>query len=457
MNKCKVRITRRHFDELMAHMFQADNDEHGAVLLAGISNNGNGLTLYVREIHLAMDGTDYVDGTFGHRALAPTFIHRLITRARDERLAYLAVHNHGSDRHVGFSQVDMEAHERGYPALLQIARGMPVGALVFGKRSVQADVWLADGTRLELEDATIVGSTIERLRPAPKRFALGTSGRHDRQIRMFGSAGQEELATCRVAIIGLGGIGSLVAEYLARLGVGHFCLIDPDRVEFSNLSRVVGATEADAISGVPKHVVAKRLILEGNPRASVHAIADDVAKESVARQIVNYDYLFLAADSMRARLVFNAIVHQYLVAGVQLGSKIRSTADGTLLEVLSANRPVRPGQGCLWCNQLIDPSELAVEAKSDADRKDQAYGTQEMNPSVVSLNAISAAHAVNDFLMDYLTLRPEPEALHYEHFYVLSSKRSLVRPRFDANCTECSQGGLRFGRADAVALPCLEG
>lgn len=456
MNKCKLRVTRRHFDQLMGHMFPGDHGEYGAVLLAGISNTDDGITLHVREIHLAAEGTDYVEGTFGHRALAPAFIHRLITRARDERLAYLAIHNHGSDRHVGFSNIDMESHERGYPALLQISRGMPVGALVFGKRSVQADVWLADGSRLELEDATIVGTTIERLRPAPKGLPLGGSQRHERQIRMFGSAGQEELSRCRVAIIGLGGIGSLLAEYLARLGVGHFCIVDADHVESSNLSRVVGATEGDAANRTPKHVVAKRLIMEGNPGASVHAIADDVAKESVAKQIVNYDYLFLAADSMRARLVFNAIVHQYLVAGVQLGSKISSNADGTLVEVLSANRPVRPGQGCLWCNQLIDPTELAKEAKTDADRRDQAYGTEEANPSVVSVNAISAAHAVNDFLLDYLTLRPEPKMFYYEHFYLLSSRRSLVSPRVDPKCSECSPTG-RLGRADSVSLPCLEG
>ena len=56
---------------------------------------------------------------------------------------------------------------------------------------------------------------------------------------------------------------------------------------------------------------------------------------------------------MRQRLVINAIVNQYLIPGVQLGSKIRSDASGALLDVMSANRPLRPGHGCLWCNQLI--------------------------------------------------------------------------------------------------------
>src|SRR5207302_3514904 len=168
-----------------------------------------------------------------------------------------------------------------------------------------------------------------------------------------------------------------------------------------NLSRIVGATLSDAEKRHPKVAVAKRLIRESNPAAEVVTIIDDIAKESVARRLVENDYLFLAADSMRARLVFNAIVHQYFIPGVQLGSKVRVDEEGNIIDVLSVNRPVRPGQGCLWCNELIDPTALATEAKTDAERVDQAYGTSEPNPSVIALNGISAAHAVTDFMLDY--------------------------------------------------------
>jgi hypothetical protein len=455
---CRLRMARQDFDILAKHLFPGDHDEHGAVLLAGTACADGQLTLCVREVHLAAEGTDYVQGTYGHRALAPKFIHRLITRARDERLAYLAVHNHGSDQEVGFSSIDYDSHERGYPALLQIAKGMPVGALVFGRRSVQADVWLPDGTRLSLDEGVVVGNTIERLRPSPRYFSAdGIVENYDRQVRMFGKAGQALLGDCRVGIIGLGGVGSLVAEYLARLGVGEFYLVDDDRVEESNLSRIVGATASDARDATDKVEVAERLILQGHPTAQVTLIRKDVARESAARQLTGCDYLFLAADSMRARLVFNALVHQYLVPGVQLGSKIRSDKGGRLVEVMSANRPVRPGHGCLWCNQLIDPSQLAKEAKTDDERKAQAYGVEEPNPSVISLNAISASHAVNDFLLDYLGLRPERAQLYYEQFHFLKGRHDLVQPRRDENCPECGRAGLRYGRGDTVALPCIEG
>ncbi len=457
-SKCQLRFAIQEFAQLRGHLFPGDHDEHGAVLLAGVSHSNDQLTLHVREVHVAQEGRDYVKGTIGYRALHPTFIHRLITRARDERLAYLAVHNHDSDTNVGFSYIDMDSHELGYPALLQISRGMPVGAIVMGHRSMQADVWVSGGTRLELDEAVIVGSTIQRLTAAPRQWEPGQQpATFERQIRMFGAAGQRQLGRARVAVLGLGGIGSLVAEYLARLGVNHFQLIDPDRVEVSNLSRIVGASWSDAVERRHKVEVAKRLILEANRDAEVHAIRDDVAKDSVARALIGSDYLFCAADSMRARLVFNAVIHQYLIAGVQLGSKIRVDENGRILDILSLNRPVRPGNGCLWCNQLIDTTALADEAKSDAERADQAYGVAEPNPSVIGLNAISAAHAVTDFMLDYLNLRSEPDTLRYEQFNLATRSRSLVEPRKDSTCSECSLRGQRYARGDGVELPTFEG
>src|SRR5258706_6883359 len=370
-NKCRLRISREDFDLVYRHLFPEDQDEHGAVLLAGMSSTAEQIILHVREIHIAKEGIDYVEGKIGHRALAPTFIHKLITRARGQSLVDLAAHNHGSDRQVAFSGIDLESHKRGYPALLQIAKGMPVGAMVFGRRSIEMDLWLPSGQRLGLDEAIVIGNTIHRLTPSPARHLLNTADTHDRQLRMFGQAGQAELARCRVAIIGLGGIGSLLAEYLARLGVGHFCLVDDDRVEKSNLSRIVGASQEDAASATTKVIVAQRLILQANRNADVQLITDDVAKVSVAKALTACDYLFLAADSMRARLVVNAIVHQYLIPGVQLGSKIRPDPAGALAEVMSANRPIRPGRGCLLCNQLIDATQLAKEAKPDEERKSQ--------------------------------------------------------------------------------------
>ena len=242
--KCDILVTSRDHDRIMEHLFPGDGDEHGAILRAGVVRSGPSLRLLVQHVQPAEFGTDYVPGKFGYRALTPTFIHREIRQCRDSRLAYLAVHNHGSDRRVNFSRIDIESHERGYPALMDIGRGVPVGALVYGRRSVAADIWLPDGTRRSLGTYRVIGREVKRLYSQPRR-ERGSHPEHERQVRMFGVSGQRILEASKVAVIGLGGVGSLVTEYLARLGVGNLVLIDPEQIDESNLSRVVGATGVD--------------------------------------------------------------------------------------------------------------------------------------------------------------------------------------------------------------------
>ena len=450
---CDILVTAELHQRIMEHLFPGDQDEHGAILRAGIVRNGSSLRLLVQHVQAADFGTDYVAGRYGYRALTPTFIHREILRCRDAGLAYLAVHNHGSDRHVEFSRVDLESHERGYPALLDIGRGVPVGALVYGRRSVAADVWLPDGSRRMLGTYRVIGDEITRLYSQPRREGESDT-EHDRQVRMFGAAGQRVLQASKVAVIGLGGVGSLVAEYLARLGVGNLILIDPDEIESSNLSRVVGATRVDVEAGQLKTQIAVRHVREMAIDATLKPIAGDVARESVAQVVRDCDFIFLAADSMRARLVVNALAHQYLIPAVQMGAKVRRSADGKIEDAMCAVRHIRPGTGCLWCNGLIDPTQLAIEAKSDSERKEQAYGVQEPNPSVITLNAVAAAHAVNDFLFDFLGLRSGDVEAAYQHFHFDRGKAQRVLPRRDAECRECVH---RLGMGDALELPVVAG
>ena len=451
--QCDILVTSRDHDRIMEHLFPGDGDEHGAILRAGVVRSGPSLRLLVQHVQPAEFGSDYVPGQYGHRALTPAFIHREIRQCRDSRLAYLAVHNHGSDRRVNFSRIDIESHERGYPALMDIGRGVPVGALVYGRRSVAADIWLPDGTRRSLGTYRVIGREVTRLYSQPRR-ERGSHPEHERQVRMFGASGQRILEASKVAVIGLGGVGSLVTEYLARLGVGNLVLIDPEQIDESNLSRVVGATGVDVEICQLKTQIAVRHAREMAIHTNLQPIAGDVSRDSVAQLLRDCDFIFLAADSMRARLVVNAIAHQYLIPTIQMGTKIRSGKSGNIDDAMCAVRHVRPGTGCLWCNGLIDPTQLAIEAKSDTERKEQAYGVQEPNPSVITLNAVAAAHAVNDFLFDFLGLRTNDTEAAYQHFHLHSGKAQRVIPRRDPECRECV---LRLAMGDAVELPVVNG
>jgi molybdopterin/thiamine biosynthesis adenylyltransferase len=447
------------------HLFPGDEDEHAAVIAAGFVTDGSQIRLLARELFIAEEGRDYKYSNRGYKALQAPFIHRCVTYCRDQRLVYLAIHNHGGYGHVEFSAIDYESHARGYPALLDIAAGLPVGALVFAQAAIELDLWLPDGRHSALKEARVIGNHIERLYSHSHSDLSGNSldsaAHYDRQVRIFGSSGQHLLRSAKIAIVGLGGIGSLVNEYLARLGVGELTLIDPDRLDTSNFSRVVGATAEDLPNatgklGTLKVEIAARVACDAQPHISTVLIQDDFSLESIARQVVNCDYVFLAADTMRARLVFNAIVNQYFIPGVQLGSKITANREtGALEAAYSVVRKVTPGNGCLLCNQLIDSTKLAGEWKTNEERLDQQYGTNVPNPSVITMNAVAAAYAVNEFLFYFTGLNHPGQRIPYLRFDHLNGAPKFEEPRRGQTCSECSlTPRSRFGMGDAHQLPC---
>lgn len=461
--------------KLRNHLFPGDGDEHGAIILASLAEAREEVRLLARDLHLARDGQDYVPGKRGYRMLRAEFITSQVLKARDEHLVYLAVHNHSGFGRVAFSGDDLRSHERGYPSLVQVTRGIPVGALVFAEDAVAGDLWLSYRRRVSLRGAIIVGTKRQFLNDRYPR-STQSDPRYDRQTLMFGERGQKILSKAKVAIVGLGGVGSLVAEYIARLGVRRFVLVDPDRAESTNLPRLIGARRSDTgpklLTGSPvrwlravgrrlaRHKVdlAKRNIMGANPEASVERYAVDFVESKAIDHIKDSDYMFLAADTMRARLLFNAIVHQYLIPGVQLGAKIVGDKSGNISNVYAVTRPITPGSGCLLCNHLINPTKLQEESLPEEERRGLRYVNDDAvtAPSVITLNALASAQAANDFMFYMTGLADEAASSDYMRFLPARREVCWDKPRSSPECTHC--GNLDHGilaRGDSVRLPAM--
>lgn len=461
------------YNELHGHLFPGDGDEHGAVVGAVTHDTARGRRLLVKRVWLAQDGVDYVPGERGYRMLTPTFVRDRILDCDEQGLAYLAVHCHGGTNAVGFSGDDMRSHERGYPALRSLNPGRVVGGLVFATAAVAGDLWLPDGGRAELDGAVVVGRPVVRLLPARPAHPVVTGAAYNRQTRLFGDRGQHLLAAQKVAIIGAGGAGSLLVEYLARLGVGHLVVIDPDRIALTNVPRVVGSRLRDALPWLtagarpdwlsrlaehlvaPKIRIARRVAVAANPRITFTGRRASVVDADVADLLLDCDHLFLAADSMQARLLFNAVVHQFLIPGSQVGAKVTTSKDtGEVLDVFSVYRPVLPGHGCLWCNGLIDTTRLQEEAQEAEQVKRQRYvdDPDVVAPSVITLNAVAAAHAANDYLFSVTGLLEPGTPSDYLRWLPRQTNFSLDRPRRDVTCPECSNDG-RLASGPGRRLP----
>lgn len=205
--------------------------------------------------------------------------------------------------------------------------------------------------------------------------------------------------------------------------------------------------------------IAERLGRAAQPGIRFDAIFGDVTQPNCASRLLDCDHLFLAADTMQARLVFNAIVHQYLIPGTQLGAKAQvDKRSGELLDLFTVVRPVIPGQACLWCNGLISPARLQEEATSPGQRARQRYVDDDdvRAPSVITLNAMAAANAANDYLMATAGLL-ESAPLRWTKHYPRTNDVVYESPRRDERCQECGAQGGRLGAGPLKRLPTAAG
>ena len=113
--------------------------------------------------------------------------------------------------------------------------------------------------------------------------------RYERQLMLFGESGQEKLKNSKVAIVGLGGLGSAVAYYLAAAGVGTLMLIDKDNVELSNLNRQILHWTKDI--GLKKIESARYKLGALNPEIKFEVRATNVTRENVSEVIGDVDVI----------------------------------------------------------------------------------------------------------------------------------------------------------------------
>ncbi len=147
--------------------------------------------------------------------------------------------------------------------------------------------------------------------------------RYARQVILpdVGEEGQQRLSQARILVIGVGGLGCPAAQYLAAAGIGKLTLIDPDRVDISNLHRQVLFETSDVER--PKVAAAKDALYDLNPDCEVDAHVDALTKENAASLIAAHDVVldgcddiqtrFLVADACAAakRPLVSAAIHQY--------------------------------------------------------------------------------------------------------------------------------------------------
>ena len=242
--------------------------------------------------------------------------------------------------------------------------------------------------------------------------------RYSRHILLpqVGIEGQQRLRDSRVLIIGMGGLGSPAAMYLAASGVGHLVIVDPDRVELSNLQRQIVHTTSSI--GQYKVESAQHTLQMLNSDVRITALATQLDDDALALEVVLADAVVDASDTFATRFALNraCVTHKTPLIS---GAAIRMEGQVAVFRADHAHSP------CYRC--LYKEMDELGEACSQ---------TGVLAPLVGIIGSIQAIETIKVLLNMGETLTGRLLLLD-----AYTMEWRSVRLRKDAQCPVCAQGG----------------
>ncbi len=219
-----------------------------------------------------------------------------------------------------------------------------------------------------VEHLVTVGRTrIRRDSIRPKRIV--DPEYRERLQRVYGEAAASRLLNSSVVIVGCSGTGSPAAETLARAGVGRFILVDPQRLDKSNLERVHGSyPEHFNQQPYPYKVQTLRdHILKINPHAEVIPIVGNILQHRVRDYAITADLLLCCTDSNHSRAASAELSYRYLLPAIDIGVQLDGEK-GQVNHEVGQHTVYAPGLPCAYCRDSIDAWAIQVELMSEEEK-----------------------------------------------------------------------------------------
>lgn len=389
-------------DELLEVFREAEPHESGAFFLLREARGHLGSRLLAVDPILPSGAAWEKQGQAQLRPSA-RWISAAISRAVTENAGLLFVHSHPDPHHpIGFSPTDRSSIHSLAQTLGPILEG-PFAAVVVHRKGWAAGV-VRDGQLVPIERIVSIGRAFRILspfEPLPHLPLTELPSLDDRQRDALGMV-HDVLQQLDVAVVGVGGIGSAVAEQLVRMGTGSVTLVDNDVLDTpSNVRRVIGSRISDLRAAIPPRkvdIVGSHLEQLGLG-VLVRRLCGDVRDELVWRGLLDVDVILGCTDTHGSRAAINDLSTAYLLPVIDVGTQAgaRRSADlAALVAEVSILTPVTP---CLWCRNRISAEVIRAE-NLPADQRDklarEGYiigGVGEPAPSVMALTALGAGLA----------------------------------------------------------------
>ena len=399
------------------------------------------LSAVVDDVLLPQEGERSLHG---NASFSPDYLGRAAWTACRKQTGLVFVHSHPSKGWQGMSPADVKA-ERDVIAYSAMATGLPLVGMTAGADGYwSARFWRKAGKTFACEwcaKVRIVGPRRydlyynDVLLPPPRRH-----NRLKRTYETWGSYTQSNIERLHVAIVGLGSVGCVVAESMARIGVGKLTLVDPDRVEEHNLDRLLFATRGDI--GRRKVDLARKAVLRSATAQHMSAVAVPLSihNRSAYRMMLDCDVIFSCVDRPVARDVLNFIAIAHLIPVIDGGVAIESDiVNDRIFAAHWRSHVVSPYHQCLRCNEQYNTSMVVMELDGSLD--DPSYisnlpkGEQRSNQNVFPFSVAVAAMEVNVLLRYLVAQEWWPLVKQQDYQFVTCETRHI---------NECCREGCPF-------------
>jgi molybdopterin/thiamine biosynthesis adenylyltransferase len=409
--------------------------EHFAVLLAK-THRINGSTI-INVIDLLFPApSDYNQQHSAFLRIKKDFIHKALVELtnRYDVDTMIDVHTHPfTQGRVSFSPTDDHDEETFFLFLQEKFAGLHYASIVFSQSMYAARIWTVSRGELVARPALLRTQTRqERIESSDihedvygsheKNALAGAESFFSRSALALGVDVMRAIMQHQViTIVGVGGLGSVIAEHLIHMGFQQINLIDPDALELSNLNRVVGAYYEDAAEKRAKVEVVRRHLKSINPHAVVTAYKHDVHDREMESVLALSDWLIVATDNHSSRLRAQELSIQYFVPLISVGVNI-SVKDHKIEDMSGEVITARVGDSlCLSCLNRINPIKVASERHPDQAIRDalvqRGYvtGLDVKEPAVKTLNTFVATMAVETLINQYTDRSRHAPILVYEN------------------------------------------
>ncbi len=446
-----ITFLARTYHKLIDHLRSDTSVEQGAYILCRLSRGEYETRLLARDV-IPISQNELLSHGSDHLSISSESYARVFKQAADDGLSFVFAHSH-PEGYNDFSSKDDAEEKRLFQAAYNRIDGGVHASMVFPLSTEPcARVWTEEGLTIPIGRIRIVGEEYKIFAPSNAQTTdpFINIKFFDRQVRAFGKDLQVLLGQLHIGVVGCGGTGSAVIEQLIRLGVGEITVIDHDKIEDTNVSRIHGSKLADADRY--KVDAMKDMADQIGFGTKVHPISKQVTKRTAAMSLRDCDLVFGCTDDESGRGVLALLCTWYLIPFIDMGVRLYAGDDHVLRNVPGRVTINIPGKPCLFCRGRISPEGIAAEQMPEEMRQirvREGYCPElaQKDPAVINFTTAVASLAVSEMLNLLTGFMGCEFVSEYMWIFDLHKIQKREEPQFKPGCFCCSPDLL--GKGDA--------